>query len=362
MDKKDYYEVLGVSKDASLQDIKKAYKKLARKYHPDHNKSDDASAKFKEVQEAYETLADEKKRAAYDQYGHAGTQGFAPGGGASYQDFAGDYGDIPFDMGDIFNQFFGGGFTSRQGGARTRRSTRGADLRYRVRMDFMEVMQEQEISIKIKRDISCEKCSGTGSKSGKLKNCPTCGGVGQVKRVQDSFLGRVSFVSDCPDCQGKGKVAESSCVQCEGRGVKSTQEDVKIKVPAGAYDGMILRFGGGGNHPAGGGEAGDLYVEILVEPHELFERRGDDIYSRQSIDIPTAVLGDVIPVETVWGDVKLKVPGGTQSGTIFKIKRKGSPVVGHPSRRGDHYVQLDIDVPKRISRKERKLWEELRKK
>ncbi len=361
MEKKDYYEVLGIDKNASTQDIKKAYKKLARKYHPDHNKSEDSSAKFKEVQEAYETLSDEKKRAAYDQYGHAGTQGFAPGGGASYQNFSG-FDDMPFDMGDIFNQFFGGGFTSRSRGSRSRRPQRGADLKYQVKMDFMESMHEQEISIKVNRDKSCEKCSGTGSKSGKLKNCDTCGGVGQVKRTQDSFLGRMSFISDCPDCGGKGKVAENLCEECKGSGVKGTKEDVKLKIPAGAYDGMTLRFGGGGNYPTGGGEPGDLYIEVLIEPHEIFERRGDDIYSKKYIDIPTAVLGDVVSVETVWGDVRLKVPGGTESGTIFKIKRKGAPVVGHPSRRGDHYVQLDIEVPKRISRKERKLWEELRKK
>ncbi len=359
MEKKDYYEVLGISKNANIQDIKKAYKKLARKYHPDHNKSEDSSAKFKEVQEAYETLSDDKKRAAYDQYGHAGTQGFASGG-SGYQDFQG-FGDIPFDMGDIFEQFFGGAAGERTS-RRSRRSQRGADLRYQVKMDFMESMKEDEITININRDVSCEKCSGTGSKSGELKDCPTCGGAGQVKRVQDSFLGRMSFISDCPDCEGKGRVAESLCEECKGSGIESKKEDVKIKIPAGAYDGMILKFRGGGNYPRGGGEAGDLYIELLIEPHEKFERRGDDIYSRQNIDIPTAVLGDVISVETVWGDVKLKVPGGTQSGTIFRIKRKGSPAVGHPSRMGDHYVQLDIEVPTKLSRAERKLWQELRKK
>jgi molecular chaperone DnaJ len=358
MEKRDYYEVLGVSKDAGVQDIKKAYKKLARKYHPDHNKEEDSSKKFKEVQEAYETLSDETKRQAYDQYGHAGTQGFASGGGGGYQDFSG-FGDIPFDMGDIFEQFFGG---RQRTSRRSRRSQRGADLRYQVKMDFMETMKDQEISIKVGRDVPCEECSGTGSKSGKLKECPTCGGAGQVKREQDSFLGRMLFISECPECEGKGKVAEEVCDVCKGRGIGSKQEDVKIKIPAGAYDGMMLKFGGGGNHPQGGGEPGDLYIELLVEPHEVFERRGDDIYSKQHIDIPIAVLGDVVAVETAWGNVKLKVPAGTQSGTIFKIKRKGAPVIGHPSRFGDHYVQLDIEVPKRLSREERKLWEELRKK
>lgn len=358
MEKRDYYEVLGVSKDSTLQEIKKAYKKLAKQYHPDHNKSSDAESKFKEVQEAYENLSDENKRKAYDQYGHAGTEGFNPGGGGAYE--YSDFGGVPFDMGDIFNQFFGGEFSSA-GRRRTRRSDRGADLKYQVKMDFMESMEEQEIIININRDISCEKCSGTGSKSGKLKDCPTCGGAGQVKRVQDSFLGRMSFISECPDCLGKGKVAESLCDECNGNGVKSTKEEMKIKIPAGAYDGMILKFGGGGNYPAGGGQPGDLYIELIIEPHEVFERRGDDIYSKQSIEISSAVLGDVISVETVLGSVKLKIPSGTQPGTIFRIKRKGSAVVGHPSRRGDHYVQIDVNIPQRLSREDRGLWEKLRK-
>lgn len=356
MEKRDYYDVLGIGKDASLQEIKKAYKKLAKEYHPDHNKSGDADKKFKEVQEAYETLSDENKRKAYDQFGHAGTEGFNPGGGGTYE--YSDFGDMPFDMGDIFSQFFGGGFTNR----RSRRSNRGSDLRYQVKINFMESMEDQEISININRDIPCEKCSGIGSKSGKLKECSTCNGLGQVKKTQDSFLGRISFVSECPDCLGKGKVAESLCDECNGTGVKTVKEDLKVKIPAGAYDGMILKFGAGGNYPVGGGEFGDLYIELIIEPHELFERRGDDIYSKQTIDIATAVLGDVVSIKTVLGNVELKVPAGIQSGTIFRIRRKGSPVVGHPSRRGDHYVQLDIDIPKRLSRQERELWEKLRKK
>ena len=358
MEKRDYYEVLGVGKESSLQEIKKAYKNLAKKYHPDHNKSSDAESKFKEVQEAYENLSDDSKRKAYDQYGHAGTEGFNPGGGGGYG--YSDFGGVPFDMGEIFNQFFGGEFTSNR--SRRSRNGRGSDLRYQVKMDFMETIEDQEIMINVTRDVPCEKCSGTGSENGKLKTCPTCEGVGQVKRVQDSFLGRMSFVSECPDCLGKGKVAENLCTDCNGSGIKSEKEQVKLKIPAGAYDGMILKFGGGGNYPSGGGEAGDLYVELLIDPHGLFERRGDDIYSKESIEIATAVLGDVISVETVHGSVKLKIPAGTQSGTIFRIKRKGMPVVGHPSRVGDHYVQVDVKIPQKISRQERELWEKLRKK
>jgi molecular chaperone DnaJ len=356
MEKRDYYEVLGVKKDSTLQEIKKAYKKLAKKYHPDHNKNGDSDAKFKEVQEAYENLSDEGKRKAYDQYGHAGTEGFNPGGAGGYE-YA-DFGGTPFDMGDIFSQFFGQGFTRQ----RQKRNGKGSDLRYKVKMDFLESMEEQEIVINIQRDVPCKKCDGSGSKTGKKKECPTCGGVGQVKKVQDSFFGRMAFVSECPDCQGTGKVPEDVCSECNGSGVRNEKEEVKMKIPAGAYDGMTLRFGGGGNYPAGGGEPGDLFVELSIDPHEVFERRGDDIYSIQSIDIVTAVLGGEVSVDTVSGKVTLKVPAGTQSGTIFKIKRKGVPVVGHPSRRGDHYVRLDILIPKKLSRQERKLWEELRKK
>ncbi len=359
MEKRDFYEVLGVGKDSNLQEIKKAYKKLAKQYHPDHNKSSDAEAKFKEVQEAYENLSDENKRKAYDQYGHAGTEGFSAGGSTSY-DYS-DFGGVPFDMGDIFSQFFSGGFSAGSG-RRTRRDTRGGDLKYQVKMEFMDSMVDQEILISITRDVPCEKCSGTGSKNGKLKECPTCGGVGQVKRFQESFLGRMSFISECPDCLGKGKVAESLCDECNGSGIRSEKEETKIKIPAGAYDGMILKFRGGGNYPSGGGEAGDLYIELLIEPHELFERRGDDIYSKQLVDVATATLGDTVLVDTVLGTVKLKIPSGTQPGTIFRIKRKGVAVVGHPNRRGDHYVRIDVEIPERLSRDERLVWEKLKKK
>ena len=359
MSKRDYYEILGVSKDASSQDIKKAYRKLARKYHPDHNKEDGSDEKFREVQEAYEALSDESKRKAYDQHGHAGTEGFSTAGGGM-----GGFDDMHFDMGDIFNQFFGGSAdfgAQRSSRGRRRTQQRGRDLKYKVRLSFMEAMEEQNISINISRDVSCEKCSGTGSKTSKLKNCETCEGIGQVKRMQDSFLGRIAMVTDCPDCEGKGRIPEENCNECKGMGVTNKKEDFKLKIPAGAYDAMTLRFGGGGNVPPGGGEPGDLYVELMVDPHESFERRGDDIYSEVSVDVPTAVLGSTEKVQTILGEVSLKIPAGIQSGEVFKIKRKGAPVIGHPSRRGDHYVKVNVHIPEKLSKEERKIWEMLKK-
>jgi len=366
MNKRDYYEVLGVSKDASLQDIKKAYRKLARKYHPDHNKEEGSDEKFREVQEAYEVLSDETKRKAYDQHGHAGTEGFSAGDMSGMGGF-GSYGfdDMHFDMGDIFNQFFGGSagfdFGTRRSSRKRNTKQKGADLKYKVRLNFMEAMEEQNISIKISRDVSCEKCSGTGSKTNKMKDCDTCGGAGQVKRMQDSFLGRIAMVTECPDCESRGRIPEENCPDCNGAGIVNKEEDFKLKIPAGAYDGMTLRFGGGGNVPPGGGESGDLYVELMVEPHEQFERRGDDIYSEVSVDIPTAVLGGKTKVQTILGDVDLKIPAGTQSGTVFKLKRKGAPVIGHPSRRGDHYVKVNVHIPEKLSKEEKKIWEMLKK-
>lgn len=358
MDKKDYYELLGISKGATSQEIKKAYRKLAKELHPDHNKSADAEQKFKEVSEAYEVLSDETKRKAYDQFGHAGTQGFG-----GYGDGGFNYQDIPFDMGDlgdIFGSFFGGGvnFSGFGGGMRSSAQNRPRDLRYRIRLDFMDSMKENEFEIEVQKEIVCEPCKGSGSEDGKLKSCETCGGTGQVQQVQNSILGRMSFVSECPSCNGKGKTFEKACTTCKGSGFREKKEKVKIKVPAGSYDGMVLRFRGSG-HEANETSAGDLYIEVSVEPHELFERRGNDIYSTISIEPWLATLGGVVNVSTVHGDVKLKVPSGTQSGTVLKIKSKGAPIFGRTDN-GDHYVKLAVSIPKKVSRQEKKLWEELR--
>lgn len=358
MAKRDYYEVLGISKGASEKEIKKAYRKLAKQYHPDVNKDADAPEKFKEVGEAYEVLSDSSKRSAYDQFGHAGTQGFGAGGTGGF-DFGGG---APFDMGDIFSTFFGGGFGDNFGfSTGTRRQTRGNDLRYRIRLDFMEAMKGGEYQLEVDREVECEHCKGTGSETKKTKQCPTCKGQGRVQKVQQSILGNMAFVTECSECHGTGQIPEKECKVCHGRGTEVKTEKVKIKVPAGAYDGMVLRFRGSGNAGRSGLESGDLFVELEVEPHERFERRGNDIYTTEGVPVYTAVLGDTISVDTIDGKMKLRIPSGTQPGTIFRLREKGAVVIGREGARGDHYVRVNVDIPKKISGKEKKLWEQLRK-
>lgn len=362
MSKKDYYEILGVPKESSSQELKKAYRKLAKKYHPDHNKSPDAEKKFKEVAEAYEILSDDSKRKAYDQYGHAGTEGFnAHGAGAG-----GGFGEQPFDMGDIFGSFFGDAFGSSNGfgfnfgGTQSKRETRGRDLRYKVKLDFMEAINGGDFEIDISRDVKCDDCDGTGSETKKTDSCGECGGQGRVQKIQESFLGRMSVVTECPKCRGVGKVPEKVCTNCKGSGVNRKSEATKIKIPKGAHDGMVLKFNAGGNQGEQGAESGDLYVEITVEPHDDFERRGNDIYSTHEIEVTDAVLGGVINVNTVVGDVKLKIDPGTQPGTILRINGKGAPIVGKTGS-GDHYVQIDVKIPTKVSKAEKELWEKIDK-
>jgi molecular chaperone DnaJ len=363
MEKRDYYEVLGVDKKASQEELKKAYRKLVKKYHPDVNKEAGAEDKFKEVQEAYEILSDETKRSAYDQYGHAGTAGFNPGAG--YSD-SGGFGNIPFDMGDIFNTFFGGNdfaqdFGFNFGGNTQKQSRVGSDIRYRIKLSFEEAMEGGDYGIRIQRDDECEVCGGTGSKSGKTKTCPVCKGTGQQRQVRNTILGQIAVMGVCTRCKGTGHIVDDPCKECGGSGVKSKREEVQIKVPAGAYDGMTLRFRGGGNAGANGAGFGDLYVEIEVEASEEFERRGNDIYSDVSIPIPMAVLGGEVNVDTVAGNVFLKIPKGTQSGTIIRLRDKGAYILNEKGKRGDHYVRINLEVPNKLSRREKELWEELSK-
>lgn len=357
MAKRDYYEILGVGKDADAREIKKAYRKLAKQYHPDHNKSEDAEEKFREVSEAYEVLSDQSKRSAYDQYGHAATDGFSgfSGGFNGFDGFGGAY-DMG-DLGDIFNSFFGRGFSGFGGQQAQAEDRSGQDLRYKVRLSFMEAIKGGEFEIKIDRDHICSNCKGSGSQTGKLVTCATCKGQGRVQRVQDSFFGRMSFVTECPECNGQGQRPEEICKECHGKGLKSKAEKIKIKVPAGAYDGMTLRFREGGGEGKNGTN-GDLYVEISVEANEEFNRRGNDIYSEETITVPLAVLGGTVNVKTVHGDVKLKIPSGTQPNTIFKIKEKGAPIIGRTAN-GDHYVKIVVKVPQKISSSEKKLWQSL---
>lgn len=359
MSKRDYYEILGISKDSKKEEVKKAYRKLVKKYHPDVNKESGSEERFKEVQEAYEVLSDDTKRKAYDQYGHAGTEGFNPGGG--FNGYS-SYGGAPFDMGDIFNSFFGGdmggfGFDFGQG-HRSSRSNAGEDLRYKIRVNFEEAIKGGDYEIKIKKNVQCAHCNGSGSETGKRKTCDVCGGSGRERRVQSSILGQIAVMAQCHKCAGLGTIPEKVCSKCSGIAVESKEENVKIKVPAGAYDGMVLRFREGGNAGMGDSAFGDLYIEIEVEPSSKFERRGNDIYSIESISVYTAVLGGEISVEKVGGVVKLKIPKGTQSGSVFRIKNEGAPVLGK-SGKGDLYVRIDVRMPQRLNREEKKLWEEL---
>lgn len=356
--KRDYYEVLGLEKESSQSEIKKAYRKLAKEYHPDHNDSADAEKKFKEVRESYEILSDKEKRSAYDQFGHAGTAGFGGAPGAN------GFGGSPFDMGDlgdIINNMFGGGgiggfdFGFGGGGNRARR---GADIKVGVRMNFKDAIWGKEIEIEVDRVVLCSECEGTGAKGKKTKKCKRCDGKGRIQEVRNTMLGGVSIVTACPECGGKGEIPEDVCDKCDGNGRINESKKVKIKIPEGSYDGMILRFGNGGNAGDNGGGYGDLYVELMVEPHDYFERKGDDIYVDINIPVSKAVLGGVESVRTIHGDVDLKIPKGTQSHSVLRLSNKGASRLGGGGF-GDQYVRVVVDIPKRLNRKERKLWEEL---
>ncbi len=377
--KRDYYEILGINKTASKSEIKKAYRKLAKKYHPDKNDSDDAEEKFKEVQEAYEILSDENKRKAYDQFGHAGTQGFSGGGGGAYSGFSGfedlftggfsgqgGRGGASFsgnaeDLGDIFSQFFGdsfGGFGGR-GSTREAGSMRGSDIEATLRIEFDEAVFGKYKTISYKRKVTCDECDGTGAESASdYKKCDTCHGRGRVTQVKRTFLGTVQTTGVCPECQGKGKIITKKCKKCEGQGRVVSSEDFKIKIPPGIPDNVTLKFRDRGNAGMLGGNHGDLYITVEVEPHPELERRGDDIYSSKKIDVTTAVLGDEVKIESVRGELTLKIPPGTQSGKIFKLSEKGGPKFKGRGN-GDHYVKVEVEIPEKLTRKQRELWEGL---
>lgn len=366
----NYYETLGISKDATDKDIKKAYRKLAKELHPDHNKSADAEKKFNEVREAYDVLSDSQKKSAYDKYGKAGVDGFANGGGSGgfsgFEGFSGGggYGQTVDmgDLGDIFNSFFSGGFDDSMGsrrGGRQRNSQQGVDLNYSIRLSFLEAIKGGDYEISLGRDVSCEHCKGTGADKGNVVTCTTCGGQGRVRRMQNSFFGQMSVVTECPDCDGTGKKAEKKCTFCAGRGVNNEKAKVKLKVPAGAYDGMTLKFRHGGSFTKGSSTPGDLYIEVTVEADARFERKGNDIYSKILLTPATVVLGAEVEVETVFGNVTLKIPAGTQPNTVFRIKEKGSPIIGNEDAKGDHYVTAVVKIPTKLSKEDRQLWENL---
>lgn len=345
MAKKDYYEVLGLQKGASDEEIKKAFRKLAIKYHPDKNQGNkEAEEAFKEINEAYQVLSDPEKKAQYDRFG---TTDFNGGGFDGGFDFSGGFGDI----GDIFESFFGGGFGG--GGRRKNGPTRGDDIEYSLNLTFEEAVFGVEKEIKIRRSEECETCSGSGAKPGtSAKTCDKCGGTGQVKTQRNTPLGSFVSMSTCDKCAGKGKVIYDPCPSCRGTGKEKKERKIKVNIPAGVDNGNVIPLRGQGEHGANGGPPGDLYVSIRVAPHALFKRKGFDVYIDTHISIAKASLGTEITVPTVDGDVKYTIPAGTQPGTMFRLRGKGVPRVNSHGR-GDQYVNVIVDVPKELNEKQK---------
>lgn len=362
-EKRDYYEVLGVSKNATDEELKKAYRKLAIKYHPDKNPGDkEAEEKFKEAAEAYDVLRDKDKRARYDQFGHAGVDGQAGfGSGGMNMD------DIFSMFGDIFGGRGFGGFSSFGGfggsrGGRGRNVNRGGNLRIRVKMTLEEINSGVEKKIKVKKYVPCKTCNGSGAKPGSEKTtCPNCGGSGVVVQVQRTILGNMQTQSTCPHCHGEGTIIKDKCPDCHGEGIVQSEEVVEIKIPAGVADGMQLSMQGKGNAGARGGINGDLIVLIEEVPHEIFERDGNNLCMQTYITFSQAVQGTTIEVPTLDGKVKFKIEQGMQSGKVYRLKGKGLPEVNSFGRRGDLLVRVDVWVPKSFTKEEKKLLDELDK-
>lgn len=357
MPKRDYYEVLGVSKDASADEIKKAFRKAAVQHHPDKEGGDET--KFKEINEAYEVLKDAQKRQRYDQFGHAGVGGGAGGGagGNPFEGFGGFNGqNVHFDfgdggLGDIFGQFFGGGQQSQRG------PRRGRDVEAQIELTFEEAVFGVEEKITLDMEDECEHCKGTTVEPGhSMKTCPTCKGAGQQTRVMNTMFGAIQQAVTCETCSGKGKVPEKICTVCHGKGTQRRKQTINLKVPAGIDDGATIRLKERGE-AIGDGARGDLYVHIRVKAHKKFTREGDLILSEEHIGMVDATLGTEIDVETVDGTVRMKVPAGTQSGTDFKLSGHGVPHL-RSDKRGAHIVSITVDIPTKLTKKQRELLEE----
>ena len=350
-EKKDYYEVLGVSKTATAEEIKKAYRTLARKYHPDLNKDNPAAAdKFKEVSEAYSVLSDETKRSQYDQFGHAAFENGGAGGPGGFGGFGGQGGFGGFEAGgmeDIFDMFFGG--QGRRGGGRQGGPQRGSDLRYDLDIAFEEAAFGVEKEISIYRDEQCERCHGSGAEPGsKVETCPECHGTGEVRFVQNTMFGQMQSVRPCSRCHGEGKIISNPCHDCHGKGTQKKSKKLKVKIPAGVDNGSRLRVAGEGAAGTKGGPAGDLYVYLNVRAHKFFERSGVDVYCEVPINIVQASLGAEIEIPTLDGKVVMKVPAGTQPSTVLRLKGKGIPSL-RSGTRGDQLVRVKVVVPRKLN-------------
>ena len=359
MAKRDYYEVLGVSKDATDDELKKAYRKLAIKYHPDKNPGDQsAEEKFKEAAEAYDVLRDKDKRARYDQFGHAGVDGqggFGGGAGMNMDDIFSMFGDI---FGGGFGGFGGFGGRSSRGGKKV---NKGGNLRIRVKLTLEEIEQGVEKKIKVKKYVPCQTCNGSGAKAGSEKTtCSHCGGSGVIIQVQRTILGNMQTQATCPHCNGEGTIIKDKCPECRGEGIVQSEEIVDIKIPAGVSDGMQLAMRGLGNAGARNGINGDLIVVVEEQPHEIFERDGNNLCMQTYITFSEAVQGTTLEVPTLSGKVKFKIEQGMPSGKVFRLKGKGLPDVNGYAK-GDLLVRVDVWVPKSFTKEEKKLLDELSK-
>lgn len=355
-EKRDYYEVLGVSKNADAAEIKKAYRKLALQYHPDKNPGNkEAEEKFKEAAEAYDVLSNEEKRRKYDQFGHAGLGGAGAGGfgGGMSMD------DIFSHFGDIFGNF--GGFGGFSGGGRSaRRVNRGTNLRVKVKLTLEEIATGVEKKIKVKKYVADTHCHGIGAKEGtSFSTCTTCNGTGQITRVQNTILGAMQTTSTCPTCEGEGKIINEKCPHCNGEGVQLAEEVITLNIPAGVADGMQLSLGGKGNAARRGGVNGDLIVLIEEEEHEELVRDGNDLLYNTFVGFPEAVLGDSVEIPTLDGKVKVKIEPGTQPGKILRLRGKGLPDVNGYGK-GDLLVKVNVWIPKNLSKDEKKVVEDLK--
>jgi molecular chaperone DnaJ len=362
MSKRDYYEILGVSKDASAEEVKKAYRKVAMQYHPDRNPGDkSAEEKFKEAAEAYEVLSDADKKAQYDRFGHAGVSGNGRGfsGNPNMEDIFSQFGDIFGE--DIFGSFFGGqgGGGGRRGAGQRSRGTRGSNLRVKIKLNYEEIAKGVNKQIKVKKYVACSTCSGSGAKDkSSIQTCGTCGGSGQVRRVTNTFLGQMQTVTTCPTCNGEGTSITQKCASCKGEGRVYGEEMVSLDIPAGVQEGMQLSVGGKGNAGERGGGSGDLIVLIEEEQHKELHRDGINVAHELYISFPDAVFGTQVEVPTIDGRAKIKIPPGTQSGKIFRLKGKGFPAV-NSYEKGDQLIFVNVWTPQHLSADEKAVLETL---
>jgi len=353
----DYYKTLGVGKDASESEIKKAYRKMAQKYHPDTGKGDES--KFKEVAEAYEVVGDKQKRAQYDQFGAAGPGfdgGRPEGAGFGGFDFKNVNVDLGGNFGDIFDTFFSGDprRAQKKGGA-----SKGGDIEMVMQISFEDAIFGSQKDIEVSRFENCSRCEGMGAEPGtELKTCETCSGTGQQVKIQRTPFGQIQTAAVCQSCEGAGRIPEKKCKTCEGEGRLLKNSRIQARIPAGISDQSVIKLSGKGEAGVLGGPYGDLFLHISVVPSKEYDRIKNDIYTTEHIHVLQAIMGDEIPIKTVHGEVKLKIPSGTQSGSSLRLKGYGVPIVGS-SNRGDHHVKIKVEIPRKLSGKEKKLYDEL---